>query len=118
MAHYRDERRIPTGIQRLNQWLLPILVVGVLSAMGFYALREQTTSIELTTVATYQKTAMKNQDEMKKDIKEIRDNQDELKDALDAQTYQMKLDRIRITTMHHVKGIVTCSGCHERKKLN
>ena len=112
----QHDRRYPTGIQRLNQWLLPILVVGVLTAMGFYAVREQTTSIELTTVAANQKTVMKNQDEMKIDIKAIKAEQVAVRDVMEEANYQLKLDRIRITTIHHVKGIITCGGCHERIK--
>ena len=104
--------RIPTPLQRLNQWLLPILVLGVLSAMGFYAAIEHGTSTSLATVAANQKIVMKNQDEMKIDINTIKTRQEEVRDALAEQTAQLRLDRIRITTLHHQKGIQTCSGCH------
>jgi len=117
MSHeHRADRRTPSGIQRLNQWLLPILVVGVLSAMGFYAIREQTTSLSLERVVTKQNTVIANQAEMKEDIADIKINLEKAKDALNEQNHQLKLDRIRITTMHHQRAITTCHGCHEKGK--
>ena len=53
---------------------------------------------------------------MKEDIADIKVNLEKAKDALNEQNHQLKLDRIRITTMHHQRAITTCHGCHERGK--
>jgi len=102
-------------MEKMNVWLLPILTVTILGMGGAVAEKVWGNNTLLATVNTNQKIVMAAQDSMKHEIREIRQTQAEVKEALHKHNEEARVTTTRITTLHHQRGIKNCDICHDRK---
>lgn len=89
--------------------------MAMITAGGAVAEKVWGNNTLLTTVALNQRSVMNSQDAMKGEIRDIKQVQVEMQASLQQHNEEAKLVALRITTLHHQRGIKNCDDCHDKR---